>query len=48
MQADDHNLLLGENQESGVDLKTKYDAYRMDIEKILNMKKRLVYFMDSD
>ena len=48
MQADDNNLLLGENQESGVDLKTKYDAYRADIEKILNMKKRLVYFLDSD
>tara|TARA_R100000808_G_C2119487_1_gene131134 strand:+ start:37 stop:1155 length:1119 start_codon:yes stop_codon:yes gene_type:complete len=48
MQADDNNLLLGENQESGVDIKTKYDSYKADIDKILSMKKRLLYFMDGD
>ena len=48
MQADDNNLLLGENAESGVDLKTKYDAYRQDIERILLMKKRMIYVIDSD
>lgn len=48
MSADDNTLLLGENAQSGLDIKTKHDTYRADIEKILKMKKRLIYLMDSD
>ena len=48
MSSDDNTILLGENQQSGLDIKTKFDTYRADIEKILNMKKRLIYLIDSD
>lgn len=48
MQADDHNLLLGENAESGVDLKSKFDTYRQDIDKILGLKRRMIYLIDGD
>lgn len=48
MSSDDNTLLLGENAQSGLDIKTKFDTYRADIEKILNMKKRLIYLIDSD
>lgn len=45
---DDSSLLLGESSASGVDIKSKYDAYTSMAHKILDMKKRLVYFIDSD
>tara|TARA_R100000278_G_scaffold34496_1_gene31040 strand:- start:3315 stop:4415 length:1101 start_codon:yes stop_codon:yes gene_type:complete len=48
MSSDDNTILLGENQQSGLDIKTKFDTYRADVEKILNMKKRLIYLIDSD
>lgn len=48
MSSDDNTLLLGENATSGLDIKTKFDTYRADVEKILNMKKRLIYLIDSD
>ena len=41
-------MLLGENGVAGLDLSIKYDKYKEEIEKILGMKKRLVYFLDSD
>mgnify|MGYP003626929832 CR=1 FL=1 len=45
---DDSSLLMGESSDSGVDIKTKHDTYTLQIHKILDMKKRLVYFIDSD
>ena len=48
MSSDDNTILLGENSESGLDIKTKFDTYRADIEKILTLKKRLIYVLDSD
>ena len=48
MSSDDNTILLGENNNSGLDIKTKFDTYRADVEKILNMKKRLIYLIDSD
>ena len=48
MSSDDNTILLGENATSGLDIKTKFDTYRADVEKILNMKKRLIYLIDSD
>jgi len=48
LMEDDNTLMLGENNESGIDLKSKYDAYLDHVHKILNMKKSLVYFIDSD
>ena len=48
MSADDNTILLGEAMESGLDIKTKYDTYKADIEKILGMKKRMIYLIDSD
>lgn len=48
MSSDDNTVLLGESAESGLDIKTKFDTYKQEIEKILNMKKRLIYLIDSD
>ena len=48
MSSDDNTILLGENSSSGLDIKTKFDTYRADVEKILKMKKRLIYLIDSD
>lgn len=48
MSSDDNTILLGENAESGLDIKTKFDTYRADVEKILNMKKRMIYIIDTD
>ena len=48
MSSDDNTILLGENNQSGLDIKTKFDTYRADVEKILKMKKRLIYLIDSD
>ena len=48
MSSDDNTILLGENNQSGLDIKTKFDTYRADVEKILKMKKRLIYLVDSD
>ena len=48
MSSDDNTILLGENHSSGLDIKTKFDTYRADVEKILKMKKRLIYLIDSD
>ena len=48
MSADDNTILLGEAMESGLDIKTKFDTYRADVEKILNLKKRMIYLVDSD
>jgi len=48
MSSDDNTILLGENSNSGLDIKTKFDTYRADVEKILKMKKRLIYLIDSD
>ena len=48
MSSDDNTILLGENNNSGLDIKTKHDTYRADVEKILKMKKRLIYLIDSD
>jgi len=48
MSADDNTILLGENNESGIDIKTKFDTYRADVDKILNLKKRLIYYIDAD
>ena len=48
MAEDDSTLLLGENAESGLALADKYTKYKEEIDKILGMKKRLVYFLDND
>jgi len=48
MSSDDNTMLLGENHTSGLDIKTKFDTYRADVEKILKLKKRLIYLVDSD
>jgi hypothetical protein len=48
MSADDNTVLLGESTDSGLDIKTKFDTYKQEVEKILNMKKRLIYLIDSD
>ena len=48
MSSDDNTILLGENVQSGLDIKTKFDTYRADVDKILKMKKRLIYLIDSD
>jgi len=48
MSADDNTVLLGESADSGLDIKTKFDTYKQEVEKILNMKKRLIYLIDSD
>lgn len=48
MSADDNTILLGEAAQSGLDIKTKFDTYKQEVEKILNMKKRLIYLIDSD
>ena len=46
--ADDSYVLLGDDNTSGLDLKSKYDSYKADVDKILKMKKRIVYYLDSD
>ena len=48
MAEDDSTLLLGENGEAGLALADKYTKYKEEIDKILGMKKRLIYFLDSD
>tara|TARA_R110002167_G_scaffold136101_5_gene322734 strand:- start:1979 stop:3052 length:1074 start_codon:yes stop_codon:yes gene_type:complete len=48
MSSDDNTILLGENNNSGLDIKTKFDTYRADVDKILKLKKRLIYLVDSD
>ena len=48
MSEDDNTILLGENNNSGLDIKTKFDTYRADVDKILAMKKRLIYLVDCD
>ena len=48
MAEDDSTLLLGENGEAGLALADKYTKYKEEIDKILGMKKRLVYFLDND
>jgi hypothetical protein len=46
--ADDSYVLLGDDNTSGLDLKSKYDSYKADVDKILKLKKRVVYYLDSD
>ena len=48
MAEDDSTMLLGENGAAGLDLSVKFDKYKEEIDKILGMKKRLLYFLDND
>ena len=45
---DDSYVLLGNDSTNGIDLKSKYDSYKADVDKILRMKRRVVYYLDSD
>jgi len=46
--SDDSYVLLGNDSTNGIDLKSKYDSYKADVDKILRMKRRVVYYLDSD
>lgn len=46
--SDDSYVLLGNDSTNGMDLKSKYDTYKADVEKILKMKKRFIYYLDGD
>lgn len=46
--ADDSYVLLGDDNTSGLDLKSKYDSYKADADKILKLKRRVLYYLDSD
>ena len=46
--SDDSYVLLGDDSTSGLDLKTRYDTYKADVDKILKLKKRMIYYLDGD
>mgnify|MGYP003631992504 FL=1 len=46
--SDDSYVLLGSDSTNGIDLKSKYDSYKADVDKILRLKRRVVYYLDSD
>ena len=46
--SDDSYVLLGNDSTNGMDIKSKYDTYKTDIDKILKLKKRVIYYLDGD
>jgi len=48
MAEDDSTLLLGEKSEAGPGIGDKYTRYKEEINPILGMKKRLIYFLESN
>ena len=47
LASDDSYVLVGDDS-TGIDIKSKYDSYKQDIDKILRMKKRINYYLDND
>jgi len=46
--SDDSYVLLGNDSTNGIDLKSKYDSYKADVDKILRLKRRIIYYLDSE
>jgi len=44
---DSYTLLDAGGSQSGIDLKSKYDSYKADVDKILKLKKRVMYYLDG-
>jgi len=47
LASDDSYVLVGDDS-TGIDIKSKYDSYKQDIDRILRMKKRINYYLDND
>jgi len=45
--SDDSYVLVGDDT-TGIDIKSKFDSYKQDVEKLLILKKRISYYLDND
>jgi hypothetical protein len=44
---DSYVLLDAGGSQAGLDLKSKYDSYKADVDKIIKLKKRITYYLDG-
>ena len=45
---DSYTLLDSGGSTSGIDLKSKYDSYKADVDKIIKMNRRVMYYLDGN